>query len=187
MKEYSAEEVFEVLKDYKITSHIESVRRWLRQGALEGIAPTSRKEGWKVTQESLDRFLEERLPSQFTTVVEKEKTEPNATIVVKEEEIRAAMWIELARKNIWEGHLDIKKKALQACMQHRKYSKDLEEKVWQAFLANSKAYKHPRVFYLLEAFAFDGKRLLLDKSFHSLEEQILFSVIEYVRLSHKTP
>ncbi|UAL49713.1 hypothetical protein K7887_21950 (plasmid) [Sutcliffiella horikoshii] len=186
MKEYSVEEVFDVLKEYKITSHIESVRRWLRQGVLEGIAPTSRKEGWKVTQEALGRFLEERLPNQFTTNVVKGESEPNSTSVAKEE-IRATMWIELARKNIWEGHLDVKKKALQACIQHRKYSKDLEEKVWQACLDNSKAYKQPRVFYLLEAFAFDGNRLFLDKSFTSLEEQILFPVIEYVRLNYKTP
>ncbi|EAD5934775.1 DNA-binding protein, partial [Listeria monocytogenes] len=45
---YSVNETFDVLKANKITSNIESVRRWLRQGEIEGVAPTSRKEGWKV-------------------------------------------------------------------------------------------------------------------------------------------
>ncbi len=50
-------------------------------------------------------------------------------------------------------------------------------------IANSRAYKKPRIFYLLEAFGFEGKRLLLDKNFEDLEEQVIFAIIEYVRLS----
>jgi hypothetical protein len=50
-------------------------------------------------------------------------------------------------------------------------------------VTNSRAYKKPRVSYLLEAFGFEGKRLLLDRNFSSLEEQVIFSIIEYVRRS----
>ena len=63
MKErtYTVNETFEVLKEYKVTSNVESVRRWLRDGTIKGIAPTSRKEGWKVTQTDLDAFLTDRV------------------------------------------------------------------------------------------------------------------------------
>ncbi|MBV7509151.1 hypothetical protein KW850_28650 [Bacillus sp. sid0103] len=155
--------MFELLKTYKITTQKESIRRWLRQGDLKGIAPSSRKEGWQIPKEALDDFLQQRLPEGYTTDVAKES---NTTIVEKEveERIRAEMWIELANKNMWEGHVELKKTRIHECIQHRHYSKEFEAVVWQQCVANSRAYKKPRVFYLLEAFGFEGKRLLLDKN-----------------------
>ena len=110
---YTVHETFDVLKTYKITSNIESVRRWLRQGEIEGIAPASRKDGWKVTQEALDRFLAERLPDGITFTGTDAPTPSNATndvkenietiVVLNEEEIRANMWYQITRKNIWKG------------------------------------------------------------------------------------
>ncbi|MGP7819739.1 helix-turn-helix domain-containing protein [Niallia sp. 01092] len=182
MQLYTVQEVFEILKENKITSHIESVRRWLRDGTIEGIPPIFRKEGWKVTKESLDQFLEERLPTSFTT--NDVKRNNKTSIVLNKEQIRAEMWMELAQKNIWEGYVEIKKGQLHECIQHRKYSKQLEERVWKCCVANSPAYKRPRVFYLLEAFFFEGERLLLDPRFERLEEQMLFSIIEYVRVKN---
>jgi hypothetical protein len=186
MDMYSVDEVFELLKTYKITTHKESVRRWLRQGELKGIAPSSRKEGWKIPKEALDDFLQQRLPEGYATDVAKGTNQSNETIVVIEEEqcIRAEMWMELANKNIWEGHVELKKTRIHECIQHRHYSKELESMVWQRCVANSRAYKKPRVFYLLEAFGFEGKRLLLNKNFEDLEEQVIFAIIEYVRTSN---
>ncbi|MFC7063597.1 zincin-like metallopeptidase domain-containing protein [Halobacillus seohaensis] len=46
-----------VLAEYKITTHKESVRRWLRNGTLKGTAPTSRKEGWKISESNLKAFI----------------------------------------------------------------------------------------------------------------------------------
>ncbi|EJP5529910.1 hypothetical protein NUA24_003135, partial [Listeria monocytogenes] len=112
---YSVNETFDVLKANKITSNIESVRRWLRQGEIEGVAPTSRKEGWKVTHEALERFLAERLPETIaipetaptnTTIDVLETNETN--VVLDEEAIRAQMWVEITRKNIWEGYVQVK-------------------------------------------------------------------------------
>jgi hypothetical protein len=34
---------------------------------------------------------------------------------------------------------------------------------------------------LLDAFGFDGQRLLYDQNFDDREEQIIFAIIEYVR------
>jgi hypothetical protein len=69
MKMYSVDEVLEILKTYKITTHKESVRRWLRQDVIKGIAPSSRKEGWQIPKEALDDFVQQRLPNFYTTVV----------------------------------------------------------------------------------------------------------------------
>lgn len=171
MKVYGVNEVYEILKQNKITSNIESVRRWLREGAIEGIAPRSRKEGWKVTEDALHDFLANRLPNTTNDVLTKE-------------EVRAEMWYELVRKNIWEGYIEIKKSQLNECINHMRGSDDLKEEVWNRCVENSSAYSKPRVSYLLEAFGFEGKRLLLDKNYESLEEQALFSIIEYVK-KHK--
>ncbi|WP_445491491.1 hypothetical protein [Niallia sp. 03133] len=179
MQLYTVQEVFEILKENKITSNIESVRRWLREGSIDGIPPVSRKEGWKVTKEALDCFLADRLPSSFATNDVKEDNE--MIVVLNKEQIRAEMWMELAQKNIWEGYVEIKKTRLNECIQHRRYSKQLEERVWERCVANSSSYKKARVSYLLEAFSFEGNRLLLDRRFESLEEQVLFAIIEYVR------
>lgn len=195
---YSVDEAFELLKAYKITTHKESVRRWLRQGVIKGIAPSSRKEGWLIPKEALDDFLQQRLPNSYTTIVLTDESPKNKSNVVKEsdsdtrivdeeerkERIRADMWRELANKNIWEGYVELKKTRIHECIQHRRYSKKLEVEVWQRCVANSRAYKKPRVSYLLEAFGFEGKRLLLDKNFEDLEEQVIFAIIEHVRISH---
>lgn len=57
---YSVQEALDVLKERGIVNSQEVLRRWLRQGKLEGIAPVSRKGGWKVTQSALDAFVAAR-------------------------------------------------------------------------------------------------------------------------------
>lgn len=182
---YTVDEAFEKLKEYKITTHQESVRRWLRQGIIQGIAPSSRKEGWLIPKENLDDFIKNRLPNIHATESVGESKESYTTDVAKEieEQARAAMWIELANKNIWEGYVEIKKSRIQDCISHRRFPKDLEHAVWERCVANSRAYKKPRVSYLLEAFGFEQQRLLLDQNFEDIEEQVIFAIIEYVRQS----
>lgn len=63
---YTVDGAFEKLKEYKITTHKESVRRWLRQGIIQGIAPSYRKEGWLIPKENLDDFIKKRLPNIHT-------------------------------------------------------------------------------------------------------------------------
>ncbi|MGM0867466.1 MAG: hypothetical protein ACQEWF_22655 [Bacillota bacterium] len=126
-------------------------------------------------------------PSNQTSVT-KESDLDNTTINVKEVEgrIRADMWRELANKNIWEGYVELKKTRIHECIRQRRYSRELESEVWQRCVANSRAYKKPRVSYLLEAFGFEGKCLLLDQNFGDLEEQVIFSIIEHVRRSRSS-
>jgi ethanolamine ammonia-lyase small subunit len=123
------------------------------------------------------------LPDSIATTIVKEENASNTTNVVNEdiERIREEMWIELANKNIWEGFLELKKTRIRECIEHCGYSSALEKDVWKACQENSSAYSKPRVFYLLDAFGFDGQRLLLDQNFDDREEQIIFAIIEYVR------
>ncbi|MFE4525770.1 hypothetical protein ACFRCQ_27400 [Cytobacillus firmus] len=195
MKLYGIHELFTILKEYKITTNIESVRRWLREGTIEGIPPKSRKQGWQVSQDALDRFLADRLPNNFTTNVVKEPNnttndvikEDNATNVVPtREQIREEMWYEITSKNIWEGFVEIKKTMLKEAKKHAKYSDELMKEVWQRCVENSKMYSKPRVSYLLEAFSFEGERILLDQNYADLEEQVIFAIVEYVKKTRKT-
>jgi hypothetical protein len=108
----------------------ESVRRWLRQGVIKGIAPSSRKEGWHIPKEALDDFIKIRLPNAYTTNIAKELDSDNVSFNEKEveERIRAVMWGELANKNMWEGYMELKYSWM---FQHRRYCKELEAEVWQ--------------------------------------------------------
>lgn len=175
---YTVTEAFELLKSYKITSNIESVRRWLRQGEIEGIEPASRKEGWKISQSALDRFITKRLPEFITTNDVNKVNKTN--VVLNEEDIRANMWYEITRKNIWEGFITVKKSLLVDAAAHRGYSYKLLNIVWERCIANSSAYKQPRVSYLLDAFSFEGERLLMDLNFESKEEQIIYAIFEHI-------
>lgn len=172
---YNVDEAFDILKKLKITTNKESVRRWLRHGVITGIPPSSRKEGWKITKDELNAFIQKRIPEHYTTNVVK-----NDAKNIKEQ-ARSEMWVELANKNIWEDSVEIKKSRLHECIEHRGYSKELEDAVWDACHKTKRGYSKPRVPYLLDAIGFDGKRILLDTNFESIEEQIVFAIIEYVR------
>lgn len=50
-------EAFEILKEEGITSHIESVRRWIRTGELKAFKSSSKK-GYNIKKEELQRFIE---------------------------------------------------------------------------------------------------------------------------------
>jgi excisionase family DNA binding protein len=43
----------------RLQVHEESVRRWLREGQIRGV-PLGGRAGWRIPEEELGRFLEER-------------------------------------------------------------------------------------------------------------------------------
>ena len=181
-KLYTVNEVFEVLKEHEVITNIEVLRRWLRQGKIEGIAPNTRKKGWMITQAGIDKCLAERMPAAayekaFNT------TPKGDTVALDENAIRTQIWWELVYKNIWEDYVPIKKHYIKEAAEHRKYSNELAETVWQYITldSNRRGYlKQPRIPYLLEAFLFEGQRLLLDKEFTSKHEQVVYAIFEYV-------
>ena len=181
-KLYTVNEAFEVLKEHEVITNIEVLRRWLRQGKIEGIAPTTRKKGWMITQDAIDKCLVDYMPA---AAYEKAfNTTPKwDAVVLDKDTVRTEMWWELVHKNIWEDYVPIKKQYLKEAAEHCKYSNELVEIVWERITSDSnrRGYsKQPRILYLLEAFLFEGQCLLLDKKFASKHEQVVYAIFEYV-------
>lgn len=127
--------------------------------------------------------MSERLPESVPRTIELEDNTTN--VVIDEEAIRAneraKMWYEIIRKNIWEGYVEIKRAVLKEAAAHRGYSSQLIEEVWERCVRHSAAYKQPRVSYLLDAFSFEGQRLMFATEFESKEEQAIYAICEYVK------
>lgn len=175
---YTVEEAFKLLQEYKITSHQESVRRWLREGKIKGIPPKSRKDGWMIEEHDLVSFVQSRMPDSLATDI------LNTTNDVKEldpAEIRETMWWELVSKNIFESMLEVKKNQVRECVSHLRMSEEFESYAWDIIQAHKHGYATPRIPYLLEAALFDGQRIALDATYEAKEEQIIFAVLEYIR------
>lgn len=178
MKHYDVAEAFKILKENKITTNIESVRRWLRSGTIKGVEPASRKEGWLIREKDLHAFIRSRLPESIASTLS------NATNDVKEQDkeaVRSDMWWELAQKNIFEDFLEVKKSFVRECVEHRGLSQAFEIYVWDIIKKHKRGYATPRIPYLLDAFLFDGKRIKMDPHYESLQEKILFALMEHLR------
>ncbi|MGG5252146.1 hypothetical protein ACQYAD_01115 [Neobacillus sp. SM06] len=156
-----------------------------RQGAGRPASGTTRKVSLTLLDETWDRIEETKQEQNISqsavlrSIIENHYTTADQPVVNE----REVMWWEIARKNVFEGIIEIEKSLLHECILHRKYSNELEKEVWDRCVANSRAYRKPRVSYLLDAFKFEGKRLSFDQNFESLKEQAIFSIIEYVRLN----
>lgn len=178
MKLYSVEEALQLFIRYKITSHKETIRRWLRGGALQGIPPTSRKEGWMIQEDHLCSFIKIRVPDQETMA---SFNTSNDVLKINEEEIRATMWWQLVRKNTFEDFIEVKKTRIRECMGHDRHSKAFKSYVWDEVLKNKGGYAAPRLPYLLDAFLFGGERIPMDQNYDNVEDKILFALVEHLR------
>lgn len=155
-------------------------------GVTKKVSITLPEEVWeKIKIEKSEKSVSQS--SLLRSIIEEHYTpeEEQKNHAFHEVDERAIMWWELARKNIYEGFIEIKKTRIHECIEHKRYSKELEHEVWERCVANSKAYKKPRVSYLLEAFYFEGERLLFDETYEDQEEQVIFAIIEYVRKNRK--
>jgi hypothetical protein len=165
MKTYSVDEVFDMLKKYKITTNKESIRRWLRTGTIKGYQK-SKKEGWRVREEDLQQFIAARTPNF------------NTTNDVNEEVIREKMWFEIVKKNIFEGFIEIKKSRLKECIDHKGYSANFLTYCLEQLNQNKRGYATPRIPYLLDSFLYDSKKIKMDQDFELLEEKLIFALID---------
>lgn len=168
-------EAFKILKEYKITSHIESVRRWLRNGVIKGIEPSSKKEGWKIEHDDLFDFINKRLPEELP------REGKEANLVKSEEQIRTEVWWELVSKNIFEEFIILQKGHVQDCIEHKRYSKEFGDYVWKIASEHKRGYSTPRIPYILNAFLFEDERIEMDQSYEMVEDKIMFALIEYLR------
>ncbi|MFZ0369232.1 MAG: hypothetical protein WAM07_06510 [Halobacillus sp.] len=177
MEQYTVDQALEKLKQYKITTHKESLRRWLRNGTIKGVEPATRKDGWRINKDDLWSFIEER------TLIN-EMQESNTTNVAKEDDVRefyrAEMWWEIARKNMFEGSVEVKKTDVRSCIKQKNYSEKFEIYIWNRITEHT-WQATPRIFYLHDAFLFSSQRIKMDTNYKERKEQILFALIEYLR------
>lgn len=192
MQMYDLDALFAILERQKITTHKESVRRWLREGKISGTKGAGpKKNGWQVTEEALNRFLAERLPAGFP----EQSEDTTTTVVLSEmekaqlrEEGRHELLSQLAARNIWEGRFVFKKRWVNECLDHRRMeNRDTRAYILGRILGHRGAYATPGVVYLVDTFDFDGERLVFDDDFGSLDEQITFPLIEYLRQEYRDP
>src|SRR5699024_2339913 len=140
MRYYTVNEAFQLLKNYKITSHKKRVRRWLREGIIKGTTPRSRKEGWTTQQNELMDYIRSRMQDAgFRDAI----TRTHALKEKEKSRIRTEMWWEQVRKNICEYFIEVKKTQVRACVEHIGYSKTFEDYVWKSIKQNKRGYATP--------------------------------------------
>lgn len=188
MAVYELDEVFDILKKHHITTHKESVRRWLRQGKIDGTKGAGpKRNGWQVTEEALQRFLDDRLPPDFQKMMDAAPVSEEAKEGFREEG-RQDVLDRLAARNIWEGRFVFRKKGIMDCLDHRRIENPAtRDYILNRILGHKRGYVTPGVVYILNTFNFEGNRLVFDEDFSSLEEQITFSLVEYLRQEYRDP
>ncbi|TDL82094.1 hypothetical protein [Peribacillus frigoritolerans] len=68
-KTISLFEATSILEEYYITESPQMVARWLREGRIEGESPKNRKEGWRISQNSLFKYIEKERPGLIDRVI----------------------------------------------------------------------------------------------------------------------
>ena|SRR5690625_1649322 len=179
MKTYNVDEAFSILKKYKITTHKESVRRWLREGKIKGKAPTVKRDGWTIKEGDLYQFIRSKIPEP----VPLESVQPDEMNDIQqiENKIRQDIWWELVYKNIYEDYLIIKKRDIKDAINHLRMSKEFETYIWDIVSQHKRGYQTPRVFFILNAFLFKDERVEMDENYGILKEKIIFALIEHLR------
>ena len=191
MKSYSVEEAFLILRHNRITSNKESLKRWLRQGKLlgeKGGGP--KKNGWIIQEKDLRTFIQERLPEGLSLSTSLMPTEHSSCSAEDMEAYRAEgrldMWRQITSLNIWQGRFEFKKRFVEECIQHlRIENRDLHQYIMDSMLSHKKGYAKPGVLYLLDKCKFDGHILDFALQYGGIDEQITFSVIDYLRTQYK--
>lgn len=130
--------------------------------------------GWKIKEKALFDFINAKMPNNFDTTNDVKEA-------VDKEDVRSEMWWELVHKNIFEDYIEPKKKQVEECCEHKGYSKTFERDVWKQISQHKRGYRTARIPFLLDAFLFEGERILMDKNYELVNEKILFALIEHLR------
>ena len=191
MKVYSVEEAFLILQHNKITSNKESLKRWLRQGKLlgeKGGGP--KKNGWIIQEKDLRTFIQERLPGGLSLSTSLMPTEHSSCSEEEIESYRAEgrldMWHQITSLNIWQGRFEFKKRFVDECILHlRIENREVYQYILDSMFSHKNGYAKPGVLYLLDKCKFDGHILDFARQYGGIDEQITFSVIDYLRTKYK--
>jgi hypothetical protein len=191
MKIYSVDEVFTILQHNKITSNKESVKRWLRQGKLLGTKGGGpKKNGWIIRENDLRGFLKDRLPEGVTLSTNLISTTAGGCSEEERESYRELgrleMWKQVTSLNIWQGRFEFKKRFVEECILHlRIENREVHQYIMNSMLSHKKGYAKPGVLYLLDKCQFDGHSLDFALQYGGIDEQITFSVIDFLRTKYK--
>jgi len=191
VKTYSVEEAFSILQTNKITTNQESVKRWLRQGKLHGVKGGGpKKNAWIIQEEDLRAFIKDRLPESLLFSIEPFPTECSNYSEEEKESIREdgrlEMWKQVTGLNIWQGRFEFKERFVKECILHlRIENRDLRQYIIDSMLSHKKGYAKPGVLYLLDKCRFDNHILDFARQYGGIDEQITFSVIDYLRTQYK--
>lgn len=191
MRIYSVDEAFTILHNNKITSNKESVKRWLRQGKLMGTKGGGpKKNGWIIREDDLRTFLQDRLPEGVSLSTNLISTVACGCSEDERESYREFgrldMWKQVTGHNIWQGRFEFKKRFVEECILHlRIENRDLHQYIMDLMLSHKKGYTKPGVLYLLDKCKFDGHILDFAHQYGGIDEQITFSVIDYLRTQYK--
>ena len=204
---YSVTDTFKVLKKHGIVSNIEVVRRWLRQGKLEGIAPAKRRDGWRVSQSALDSFIAAHSINTTNLIALKKELHQlrsaNDTInttsevvndvavgAIDEGAIRADQiereWYKYFRMGFVNDMIEIKKTHVKNALEHLQisgsYATRLQTEVWSRLEKNHWGRgKQIKIAVLDGYFMFEGKRIKLSDNFALNYERVLYPIIDVIR------
>ncbi len=193
---YTIDEAFEILSKNKLTSHKETVRNWVRKGVIQAEPLESRKKGYRISEDSLEQFIKERMPEGWELypesvtgdardVVKNEEEAPyhvEVDVEAIKERAREEMWYELLGKFVFEDYFVLKKSEVKAAVEHMRYSKEFGAEVWDRCSKHTWGHATPRVPYLLDYFMFEGERIPFNKDFGGRDEQIIHALTEKIRL-----
>ncbi|MED4262367.1 hypothetical protein [Priestia aryabhattai] len=73
---YTLKEAFDILRGYGLTNNFRVFRRWVQEGRIEVIKPenpSSYKEGYRISKEALEKYIEEKAPETLTLIKENQQ------------------------------------------------------------------------------------------------------------------
>lgn len=154
---YTIDEGFEILLKDKLTSHKETVRNWVRKGAIQAEPLESRKKVYWISEEALEQFRRpdgwELYPEQVTEnvrgVVKNEEEREYFTetdVEATKEWGRIEMQHQVAGRWLWEGDFEISRMMVCNTVAHGRYSKEFEQLVWERCLMDSAPLKKHAFF-----------------------------------------
>lgn len=92
------------------------------------------------------------------------------------------MWKQITGLNIWQGRFEFKKRFVEECILHlRIENRELRQYITNSMLGHKKGYAKPGVLYLLDKFQYNGHILDFATQYGGIDEQIIFSTIDYLR------
>lgn len=73
---YTVKEAFDILRGYGLTNNFRVFRRWIQEGRIEVVKPenpSSFKEGYRISKQALEQYIEEKAPETLALIEKNEQ------------------------------------------------------------------------------------------------------------------